>query len=103
MALVNPLKAILTTNTVFRPFGDSEVDVKLPKLIFVGLQVKYTKLLHTCTSYICFSLSITRRQVLSLVVALYKCSTMGLLPLTSGDWTAYIPQKSVAEVTASLL
>ena len=39
MALINPLKAILTTNTVFRPFSDSEVDVKLPKLIFVGLQV----------------------------------------------------------------
>ena len=42
-------------------------------------------------------------QVLSLAVALYKCSTMGLLPLTSGDWTAYIPLKTIAEVAACKL
>lgn len=37
-------------------------------------------------------------QVLSLIVALYKCSTMGLLPLTSVDWVDYLPEVVYKEV-----
>jgi hypothetical protein len=68
MALINPLKAIFSVNDAFKAFDREEgVDLKLPKLIFVGL------------------------QVLALAVGLYKCSTMGLLPLTSADWVGYLP------------
>lgn len=68
MALFNPLKALLTMNEPFKPFEKEEgVDLKIPKVIFAFL------------------------QILSLAVALYKCSTMGLLPLTSSDWIDYLP------------
>ena len=68
MALINPLKALLTINNVFKPYeGKDGVDTKIAKLIFIGMQVA------------------------SLAVALYKCSMMGLLPLTSADWVNNIP------------
>ena len=59
MAFINPLKAIGTVNATFSRFeGEDGVDTKLAKMIFIGL------------------------QILSLGVALYKSSSMGLLPLT---------------------
>jgi hypothetical protein len=68
MALINPLKALFSINEPFKPFEKEEgIDLKMPKLIFAGL------------------------QILALGVALYKCSTMGLLPLTSADWVNYLP------------
>jgi hypothetical protein len=70
MALVNPLKAIFGLRAQFLRFEKDEgLDLRLPKLIFLSL------------------------QVLSLGVALYKCSTMGLLPVTSADWTTLLPEK----------
>ncbi len=78
MALFNPLKALAAMNEPFRQFEKEEgVDLKIPKLIFASL------------------------QLLSLGVALYKCSTMGLLPLTAADWIDYLP--SVEYVEKSLL
>lgn len=69
MALINPIKALFTINEPFKPFEKEEgIDLKMPKLIFASL------------------------QVLALGVALYKCSTMGLLPLTSADWVSYLPK-----------
>lgn len=74
MALFNPLKAILTVNDAFRQFDKEEgVDTKIPKMLFIAL------------------------QVLSLGVALYKCSTMGLLPVTSVDWVEYLPKVQYVE------
>lgn len=68
MALINPIKALAQLNGTFSRFeGDGGVDTKIPKLIFIGM------------------------QVLSLAVALYKCSSMGLLPTTSADWLSNIP------------
>ena len=62
-ALVNPLKSIGSMKQVFGKFDKEEgVDTRIPKLIFVAL------------------------QLLSVGVALYKCATMSLLPLTSADW-----------------
>lgn len=78
MALINPLKAIASTNQQFARFSNEEgIDLKLPKLIFISL------------------------QILSLAMALYKCSTMGLLPITSADWTGYIPAKEYLEHSGS--
>ena len=77
MALINPLKAIFGVNEFFSALAKEEgVDIHLPKLIYLSL------------------------QLLSLGLALYKCSTMGLLPLTSADWTSFIPSKSIDEHSA---
>jgi hypothetical protein len=74
MALINPLKAIATVNQTFKPFEKEEgINLYIPKLIFISL------------------------QILSLGVAVYKCSTMGLLPLTSSDWVSYLPVKAYVE------
>jgi hypothetical protein len=102
MALINPVKAILGTNDAFKGFGKSttssdegnkedggsgtataaisaeaeeegHVDLRLPKLIYISI------------------------QLIALAMGLYKCSTMGLLPLTSADWTSYIPQPIYTE------
>ena len=77
MALINPLKAIFGVNEFFSVLAKEEgVDIHLPKLIYLSL------------------------QLLSLGLALYKCSTMGLLPLTSADWTSFIPSKLIDEHSA---
>lgn len=74
MALFNPLKAIATLNDTFRAFEKEDgLNLYMPKLIFLSL------------------------QILSLGVAVYKCSTMGLLPLTSSDWVDYLPQYEYLE------
>ena len=76
MALLNPLKALFALNEPFKNFEKEEgLDLKMPKLIFAGL------------------------QVLALGVALYKCSTMGLLPLTSADWISYLPKVVFQEIS----
>eukprot|EP01032_Pedospumella_encystans_P009656 gene9656-11348_t len=63
MALINPLKAIGTMNQTFKPFEKEEgINLYIPQLIYLSL------------------------QLLAFGVAVYKCSTMGLLPLTSSDW-----------------
>eukprot|EP01038_Epipyxis_sp_PR26KG_P008315 gene8315-11249_t len=77
MALINPLKGIATINETFRMFDKEEgVDLKIPKLIYIAL------------------------QILSFGVAVYKCSTMGLLPVTSADWVSKIPTKISSEISS---
>ena len=78
MALINPIKGLVSINHTFDKFNTKEdpVDLKIPKLIFIAL------------------------QLLTIAMALYKCSTMGLLPLTSSDWTVYIPSKVYLESSA---
>ena len=77
MALINPIKAIFSLNTTFRNFDKEEgLDLTKPKLIFVAM------------------------QVLSFAVAVYKLSTMGLLPLTSADWVSYLPAVEYSEKSA---
>ncbi len=74
MALINPLKAIGTMNQTFKPFEKEEgINLYIPKLIYLSL------------------------QLLAFGVAVYKCSTMGLLPLTSSDWVSYLPIKPYLE------
>ncbi|RYH07628.1 ER membrane protein complex subunit 4 [archaeon] len=68
MALINPIKALAAANEPFRNFEKEEgLNLRTPKLIFISL------------------------QLVAIAVALYKCSTMGLLPLTSADWVKYMP------------
>ena len=73
MALLNPIKAIVATNKTFERYEKEGVDLRLAKLIFISL------------------------QFVALVMALYKTYTMGLLPVTSGDWTSYLPDRTYTE------
>ncbi len=73
MALVNPINAIANVGATFAKYEGEGVDLKFPKLIFLSL------------------------QVVALAVGVYKCSSMGLLPLTSADWTHYITEYVGAE------
>lgn len=78
MALLNPLKAMASVNDTFKAFDKEEgMDLRLPKMIFISL------------------------QILALGVGIYKCSTMGLLPLTSADWVSYLPAVKYIEHSAS--
>jgi len=73
MALVNPLKAIFNAQNTFKKFDGQGVDTVFPKLIFIGMQIAL------------------------LALALWKCNSMGLLPMTSADWINYIPIREVAQ------
>ena len=74
-ALSTPVKGIFATEQTFSKLGGEKgVDTNMPKLIYVAM------------------------QVLALGVALYKCHTMGLLPLTSIDWLAKLPERVRDEV-----
>jgi ER membrane protein complex subunit 4 len=74
MALVNPLRGLASTEAAFADFkGEEGLDTRLPKLLYIAM------------------------QLLSLGIALYQCSRMGLLPVTSADWTSFIPVKNIIE------
>ncbi len=74
-ALTSPVKGILATEMVFSKLGGEKgIDTSTPKLIYVCM------------------------QLIALGVALYKCHTMGLLPLTSIDWLWMLPNRSRDEV-----
>lgn len=74
MALINPLKALLTVNDAFKNFEKEDgIDLKFPKLIFIGM------------------------QIVAFAVGVYNCSRMGLLPLTSADWVSYLPEGKYVE------
>jgi len=75
MALVTPIMAITSVKQTFSKFEGEGINLLFPKLIFIAL------------------------QGLAIGVALYKCSTMGLLPLTSVDWVKNIPDQDFVERT----
>ena len=79
MALVNPVTAIAGVNKQFKRYAQEGVDTLLPMLIFVGI------------------------QLVLLGIALWKCHAMGLLPMTSADWTDYIPMREMSQVSSSIL
>ncbi len=71
MAIISPLQAILSVDKMFGSLKD--VDVQLPKLIFVALNMAW------------------------LLLGVYKMSSMRLLPTTSADWTGSIVWKEMME------
>lgn len=73
-AIMGPIGSILTMETVFGQFQD--VDLQLPKLAFVALNLAW------------------------LGLGLYKMSNMRLLPITSADWTGKIVWKDMMEMTS---
>ena len=77
MALMNPVNAISNVNKTFSKYENQGIDLKIPKLIFLAL------------------------QLLALGMALYKCSMMGLLPVTSADWTKYLVDRELVEYSGA--
>ncbi|KAJ3373911.1 hypothetical protein GGF31_008796 [Allomyces arbusculus] len=81
MMFWNPIKSLMGVNKVFLPLERSgDVDLTLPKLAFVGLQLA------------------------NVLLALYKCQQMGLLPTTESDWLAFMGgaphmERSVGRIT----
>ncbi|GAM27545.1 hypothetical protein SAMD00019534_107210 [Acytostelium subglobosum LB1] len=67
--VIGPIKAILQTNAVFSRFEVLKREVLLMKLTYIAIQLGL------------------------LSVALYKCSSMGLLPITQSDWLSSLPLK----------
>jgi hypothetical protein len=78
MGIINPIQSIFQVNKVFKRFEDppqrtgapqDKTDLTTPKLLYIALNLA------------------------SLGVALWKCKAMGLLPVTSADWTSYLIDK----------
>ena len=70
-AFYNPIKALLSIDEAFARYAsaDSEIDLTLPKLAFIG-----------CNAAM-------------LALALWKLNTMRLLPITAADWTSFLVDK----------
>ncbi|EDV29626.1 ER membrane protein complex subunit 4 [Trichoplax sp. H2] len=64
MMLFRPIKAILSINSITENFEGSQVVAQM--MVYV------------------------LSNILSLALALYKCSSMGLLPTTDSDWLAFM-------------
>ncbi|KAL3796435.1 hypothetical protein HJC23_004232 [Cyclotella cryptica] len=78
MAIMNPVKGIMSVPTAFRSCEDPDgkVDLTSSKALFVLL------------------------NLLWLGVGMYKMATMKLLPLTSADWESYVVWKHVLETSS---
>ncbi|EGC34501.1 hypothetical protein DICPUDRAFT_55778 [Dictyostelium purpureum] len=75
-AVINPVKAILQTNSMFSRFDDCKRDIIQMKITFIAI------------------------QLVLLGVTLYKCSSMGLLPITPSDWISSLPIKKNVEFSS---
>lgn len=78
MAIMNPVKGILSVSNAFRSCEDPDgkVDLNSSKALFVVMNLIW------------------------LGVGLYKMATMKLLPLTSADWEGYVVWKHVMETSS---
>lgn len=78
MALMNPIKAIVGLSNTFKAFEDPDgkVDLQMPKIIFLGLNLVW------------------------LLLGLYKMSSMRLLPTTSSDFSGSVVWKELMEISS---
>jgi len=78
MAIMNPVKGILSVPSAFRSCEDPDgkVDLTSSKALFLLMNLAW------------------------LGVGLYKMATMKLLPLTSADWEGYVVWKHVMETSS---
>lgn len=78
MAILNPIKGVLSLSNAFRSCEDPDgkVDLASAKAIFVILNLVW------------------------LGVGVYKMANMKLLPLTSADWEGYVVWKQVMETSS---
>eukprot|EP00559_Dactyliosolen_fragilissimus_P002180 CAMPEP_0184857620 /NCGR_PEP_ID=MMETSP0580-20130426/2772_1 /TAXON_ID=1118495 /ORGANISM="Dactyliosolen fragilissimus" /LENGTH=160 /DNA_ID=CAMNT_0027353323 /DNA_START=195 /DNA_END=677 /DNA_ORIENTATION=- len=78
MAIMNPIRSILTIHSTFAPLEDRDgkVDLQMPKLLFILLNLIW------------------------LCIGVYKMSSMRLLPTTSADWSGRIVWKEMMEISS---
>ena len=82
MAIMNPIKGIVSVSSTFAPFeddsnGENKSDyLQMPKLIFVALNFVW------------------------LGLGLYKMGSMRLLPTTTADWSGSVVWKELLEITS---
>ena len=62
----NPLKAIAGVNGTFTPFEHKDVNLMLPKLAFIGINLAL------------------------MAMAVYKFSSLGVIPVTPNDWSGIV-------------
>ena len=73
MAVMNPCKALFNVNGAFKALDDGKTDLAMAKLTYVAM------------------------NLLGLAMGMYKCATMGLLPLTSSDWVRLLGTRPALE------
>eukprot|EP00744_Colponema_vietnamica_P015937 GILI01022350.1.p1 GENE.GILI01022350.1~~GILI01022350.1.p1 ORF type:complete len:186 (+),score=32.74 GILI01022350.1:54-560(+) len=77
MTMMTPLKAVLSVNSAFSKFeGIGRETLFTNKLVFIAL------------------------NFVNLAAGLWKLSTLGLLPVNSGDWVSIITTKKILEMSA---
>ena len=62
----NPLKAIASVNATFTPYEHKDINLLLPKLAFIAVNLAL------------------------MAMAVYKFSMLGIIPVTPNDWSAII-------------
>ena len=73
-----PFRNLMSTNSIFSRFEDPGVDLLVPKLIYVAIN------LVGCAFFF------------------YKLRVMGLMPITSSDWVSLIPLRQQIDYTSGL-
>ncbi|KAG5185811.1 hypothetical protein JKP88DRAFT_236494 [Tribonema minus] len=73
MVLSSAATGLMNVNKAFASLDDGKVKLMTPKAIYFALNVA------------------------GLALALYKLTSLGLLPVTSADWTSRLPLKALAE------
>lgn len=75
---LNPTRAILSVNSAFSRFEDPQINLVGPKLVFILI------------------------NLVTVGIAIYKCSVLGLLPTTVADWVPLIPVQQPMEYSAGM-
>ncbi|KAI8822440.1 uncharacterized protein EV422DRAFT_566132 [Fimicolochytrium jonesii] len=89
MMLINAIKAILNTNTVFERFS-SRPPGTAPTGISALLSLPSDPLVYPKLVYVLM-------QCGCLALGVWKCGAMGLLPTTTSDWLAFMEPKKALE------
>lgn len=95
MAFINPIKAIGGINATFQRF-ETTAKKNSPSSLSSSPAADASLAINTLYPKAIF----LALQLVSLGIAVYKASSMGLLPLTSADWVSYIPMRQYAEHSA---
>jgi Protein of unknown function (DUF1077). len=75
MAMWNPIKAFVTTGSVFAPYEGEGVSLLMPKFKYLAL------------------------NTVVMMAGLYKFSIMGLLPVNAEDWISLVPISHPIEIS----
>jgi hypothetical protein len=73
-----PFRNVMSTNTIFSRFEDPGVDLLVPKLIYVVI------------------------NVVGCAFFFYKLRVMGLMPITSSDWVSLLPLRQQIDYSSGL-